>query len=251
MKRSDKLLIGLITYGVVLTMIQFLFPDSPISLDRGAGIVLLNVLILALLFFIGIFYKIEEKSLNAKETAFIAIYSAFTAAVRVPFVGIPGVQPCSYLIFISGYVFGPLIGFVVGGNTALLSNIILGHGPWTVYQIYGWGIFGILGGVIGKLYERRGVIINRWVMSIIGFIFGFVYGWLLNSWFYILTIRPITLAGFLLFNLTSFIYDLAHAIGNVIFFFYFGEKTIGILQRYRNRFSIVIIQPKKYGNKFT
>ena len=233
-------MIILIGYGLLLSFIQFYYPDSPISLDKGSGILLLNILILALLFFIGIFFKIEEKSLNAKETAFIAIYSAFTAAVRVPFVGIPGVQPCSYLIFVAGYVFGPFIGFVIGGNTALLSNIMLGHGPWTVYQIYGWGLFGILGGRLGKFYEKREREIHKGIMSIMGFGFGFIYGWLLNSWFYVLTIRPITLSGFILFNATSFIYDLAHAIGNVVFFYYFGERTILILQRYRHRFSIII-----------
>lgn len=240
--KSNKIIIALLLYGITMSLIQFYLPDAPLSLDKNPGIVLLNVIVIALLLFIGIFFKIEEKSLNSKEISFIAIYSAFTAAMRIPFVPIPGVQPCSYLIFVAGYVFGPLVGFVVGGNVALLSNIILGHGPWTVYQIYGWGLFGVFGGLLSKYYEKRKKEINKWLMSFIGLAFGFIYGWLLNSWYYVMSIRPLSFSGFILFNVTSVFFDLTHGIANVIFFFYFGERTIKILQRYRQRFAIIIVQ---------
>ncbi|MCP4763873.1 MAG: ECF transporter S component, partial [archaeon] len=161
-----------------------------------------------------------------------AVYSAFISIARIPFVGIPSVQPVSYLVFCAGYVFGPLIGFIIGGNTALISNIFLGQGIWTIYQIFAWGFIGIIGGLFGRNKNKTP---NKTILAISGFILGFLYGWIMNIWSWLM-ITPISIQSFIFINLNSLPFDLAHAVANFVFLYYFGVKTINILFRYRRRF---------------
>ncbi len=94
-------------------------------------------------------------SLSTKELSFIAIYSTFAAVARIPFYSLPGIQPCSYLILVVGYVFGPLIGCMIGANVAIISNLVLGQGAWTVYQIIAWGFIGVVGVIIELIIITR------------------------------------------------------------------------------------------------
>jgi hypothetical protein len=62
---------------------------------------------------------------------------------RIPFAALPGVQPTSFLVMVSGLVFGPQAGFMIGAMAALASNFFLGQGPWTPWQMLGWGLMGM------------------------------------------------------------------------------------------------------------
>ena len=233
MKKSNFVLGLIILYGLFLLLIPFYFSNIILNPNNSPLGLILSIMIYMGLFMLGIYYKLEESALSTKEISLIAIYSAFTAVARIPFVALPSVQPCSYLIFCAGFVFGPLIGFVIGANTALLSNFMLGHGPWTIYQMFGWGLIGIIGGLLNFSKNMRP---NKYLNAVIGFILGFTYGWLLNLWFWVLFVSPLTWKSWILVNLASFYFDLSHAICNAIFLYYFGERTINMLYRYRERF---------------
>lgn len=45
-----------------------------------------------------------------------------------------------FVIMVSALVLGGQNGFVIGAITALVSNIFLGQGPWTPWQMYAWGM---------------------------------------------------------------------------------------------------------------
>ncbi len=48
-------------------------------------------------------------------------------------------------MLISGYALGGAPGYVVGAVAALTSNFFFGQGPWTPWQMAGWGATGIAG----------------------------------------------------------------------------------------------------------
>jgi len=237
MKKSNLILGFLLIYGLFLFLIPFIFPGTIIDPNVSITGLVLNIFIIVILFIIGLYFKLEESDITTKEISLIAIFSAFVAISRIPFVAIPSVQPCSFLIFCAGFVFGPLIGFIIGVNTALISNIFLGQGPWTVYQMIAWGLIGITAGLLNLSRKK---LPNKYLNSIMGFVWGFLYGWIMNIWFWLMFIQPLTLQSFLLVNVASFFFDLAHALSNVIFLYFFGNKTIHLLNRYRQRFEISI-----------
>ena len=69
------------------------------------------------------FLYLEKSKKGTKEIALIATLSAVAAVSRVPFSGIPGVQPTTFLVALSGLVFGSYEGFLVGSTAAFISNI--------------------------------------------------------------------------------------------------------------------------------
>jgi uncharacterized membrane protein len=112
---------------------------------------------LLLLFILGIiFAKFEESQISSKEVALIGILAAITAASRIPFAALPNIKPCTFLIIVTGLVFGALAGAMVGSMTAAVSNLFFGQGPWTPWEMVAWSMVGIVAGYIGKRYPNFG-----------------------------------------------------------------------------------------------
>ncbi len=201
--------------------------------DPYWGLISLIFLILVLLESVFVF---EEHAVGSKDVAMIAILGAISAASRIPFAGIPSVQPSTFIIMLTGYALGYYAGFMVGMETALLSNFFLGQGPWTPWQMLAWGLAGVLGASLkflrGKRYEIH-------LLMLFGFLYGYVYGIIMNLWYWLAFIYPHSLASFLMVESLSIYFDTLHALGNVIFIDLFGEKFVKILARYRERFLVV------------
>jgi len=178
------------------------------------------------------FYRFESGKITSKEISLIAVLSGVSAVSRIPFAAIPSVQPCTFIIICTGYVFGPTAGFMVGATTALVSNIFLGHGPWTVFQMFAWGMVGATASFLQKLK------IQRFGLVVFGVVWGYLFGWIMNLWSWLLYIYPHTIYTFGFTALNSIWFDTLHALGNAIFILVLGEKTIKILRRYKNRFHV-------------
>ena len=192
--------------------------------------------ILALLVCVALFFEFETTATSSKEIALVAMLGTISAVLRVPFAAIPNVQPCTYLIICSGYVFGPVAGFTVGAMTALVSNFFLGHGPWTLYQMIAWGFAGLSAGYLSKLR------LNRPLLIVFGLLWGYLYGLITNIWFWTTFVYPLTLQTFILTQVNTIWFDTFHAIGNAIFLGFLGRRTIVVLNRFKERFSTTFIQ---------
>ena len=192
--------------------------------------------ILALLVCVALFFEFESTATSSKEIALVAMLGTISAVLRIPFAAIPSVQPCTYLIICSGYVFGPIAGFTVGTITALVSNFFLGHGPWTLYQMIAWGFAGLSAGCLSKAR------LNRPLLIAFGVLWGYLYGIITNIWFWTAFIYPLTLQTFIVTQVNTLWFDTFHAIGNAVFLGFLGRKTIIVLNRFKERFSITFIQ---------
>jgi energy-coupling factor transport system substrate-specific component len=188
--------------------------------------------ILAIMVCLALLFEFESAATSSKEIALVAMLGTISAVFRVPFAAIPSVQPCTYLIFCSGYVFGPVAGFAVGAITVVVSNFFLGHGPWTLYQIIAWGFIGLSAHFFTRFK------LNRVLLIIIGIICGYVYGLITNIWFWTAFVYPLNLNTLLITELNTLGFDSLHAIGNAVFFGVLGIKTIAILHRFKARFDI-------------
>jgi len=205
-----------------------LFPSLNALVNWGLTAILLAVLVI-----LAFFFKFESVALGSKEVALVAMLATISAVLRIPFAAIPSFQPCTFLIICSGYVFGPIAGFMVGAMTPLISNFFLGQGPWTSYQMLAWGLIGYGAAYLTRFnLDRKGFII-------VGVVCGFIFGLITNIYFWLYFAYPLTLGTLLFVQLSSFWFDILHAIGNAIFLGLFGTKTISILKRYKKRFGWV------------
>jgi energy-coupling factor transport system substrate-specific component len=227
MRKSYFVLALILVIGVSAFIIP-LFPESPLQSFVNWGLI---ATILVILSVVAFFFEFESAAISSKEIALVAMLGTISAVLRVPFAVIPNVQPCTYLIICSGYVFGPMAGFMVGAVTALVSNFFLGQGLWTPYQMFAWGLVGV-----SAAYLRRfGV--GRVGLIIFGIVWGYLYGWIMNVWYWVAFIYPLTVKTFFVYQLTSIWFDTLHAIGNALLLGLFGVKTIAILDRFKKRFS--------------
>jgi len=97
----------------------------------------------------------ERRRPSARMVAVVATLAALAALGRDAFVALPDVKPITAMAFVVGYALGPLPGFSVGALGMLLSNFLLGQGPYTPWQMVAWGCVGLAGAALGVLGRRR------------------------------------------------------------------------------------------------
>jgi energy-coupling factor transport system substrate-specific component len=201
------------------------------------------MIIFAVFLLLALSYLYFEKSnMGTKEIAIIATLSAFGGAARVPFAAIPNVQPTTFFVALSGYVFGPYEGFLVGATTAFISNIFLGQGPWTPWQMFAWGIVGFLSGVIGQRSSAKNKRMSSEGFAMLCFLYGFLFDWIMNLWHVLGFIRPLNINTILAAYITGLTFDIIHAAGNFVFAIILFENLYKVLYRFKKRLIITHIK---------
>ncbi|HEY3959333.1 MAG TPA: prenyltransferase/squalene oxidase repeat-containing protein [Solirubrobacteraceae bacterium] len=97
----------------------------------------------------------ERRRPSTRMVAVVATLAAVAALGRDAFVALPDVKPITAIAFVVGYALGPLPGFTVGAIGMLASNVMLGQGPYTPWQMAAWGLVGLAGAGLGRLTRRR------------------------------------------------------------------------------------------------
>ncbi|TFX27766.1 ECF transporter S component, partial [Escherichia coli] len=150
----------------------------------------------------------------------VAVLAAIAAVSRVPFSILPSVQPTSFVIIVSAIVFGSETGFMIGATAAIVSNIFLGQGPWTPWQMFSWGMIGFIAGLLHYTFLMK----TLWGRLLYGFAVGFLFGWIMNFWGLLGFIQEATWETVIAYYVASFYFDLSHAISNVIFLLLFSTS---------------------------
>lgn len=124
------------------------------------------------------YIRFERKAFVSREIVLVAVLAAIAAVSRVPFSILPSVQPTSFVIIVSAIVFGSETGFMIGATAAIVSNIFLGQGPWTPWQMFSWGMIGFIAGLLRNTFFMK----KLWGRLLYGLIVGFLFGWIMNFW---------------------------------------------------------------------
>ncbi|MFL5896431.1 MAG: prenyltransferase/squalene oxidase repeat-containing protein [Thermoleophilaceae bacterium] len=177
----------------------------------------------------------ERSRPPARVLALVAALAALGAIGRVAFAAFPNVKPTSDIVLFSGYALGGPAGFAVGAVAALVSNVFLGQGPWTPWQMVAWGIVGVAGSLLGRVMRGREP--GRLVLALACGLAGFGFGALMDVYQWTLAAEH-TLASYLAVSGTSLAFNVAHAVGNVVFALLIGPAFIRALARYRRRFEV-------------
>jgi hypothetical protein len=177
----------------------------------------------------------EREDPPARVLAVVAALAALAVVGRLAFAAVPNVKPTTDIVLFAGYALGAVPGFAVGAITAIVSNIFLSQGPWTVWQMAGWGGVGVGGALLALALRGREP--NRFVLAAVCGVAGLLFGAWMDVYQWTLAARQdldtyIAVAG------TSLPYNLAHAIGNVAFCLLIGPAFLRALARYRRRLEV-------------
>lgn len=169
-----------------------------------------GVLLILAVFFIAF----ERRKPKAREIIPIAVMCAVASVGRVVFNFIPQVQPVTVIVIIMGACFGKQAGFMTGALSALVSNMILGQGFWTPFQMLAWGVVGLIGGVLADVKLSK----NMVVMCIYAFVSALIYGLITDFWtIAFMAGENLTWGIVLSVYSAGLVFNLIHGIGNVVF----------------------------------
>ncbi|NLB98208.1 MAG: ECF transporter S component, partial [Lactobacillales bacterium] len=82
----------------------------------------------------------STKRFDAKHIALLSILVALNYVGRVVFQFLPNVQPMTAILLILTLYLGVWDGLIVATLSLILSNMILGMGPWTFAQLFSYAV---------------------------------------------------------------------------------------------------------------
>lgn len=190
------------------------------------------VVALALLpFIIGL----ERDELKPKNIMPIVVLAALAVAGRIIFAPLPNIKPVSAIVIVAGVIFGKRSGFITGMLAALVSNIFFGQGPWTLWQMYAWGLMGYGAGVLSD----QGILKGRISVLVYGALAPLGYGFILDSYYFIGFVGETTLVsamGAYGLGLTA---SIPHAVATVAFLVLIYLPWVRKLERIKLKYGII------------
>jgi energy-coupling factor transport system substrate-specific component len=177
----------------------------------------------------------ERSRPSARVLALVAAMAGLAVVGRLAFAAFPNVKPTTDIVLLSGYALGGAPGFAVGAITPVASNIFMGQGPWTPWQMVAWGGVGVGGALLAR--ATRGRELGRWPLALACAVAGAGFGAVMDTYQWTLAAQQ-DLATWIAVSGSSLPYNLAHVIGNVVFCLLIGPALLRALSRYRRRFEV-------------
>jgi energy-coupling factor transport system substrate-specific component len=181
---------------------------------------------------VGGFAWYERARPPARLIALVAALAALAVAGRLVLAPIPNVVATTDIALITGYSLGGAPGFAVGALAAPISNIWLGQGPWTAWQMAGWGLTGLAGAWLAIATGRR---LGRWGLAIACGLAGLAYGALLDLSVMVTYGGEQSLDRYLALSGRGLPFNVAHALGNFAIALAAGPALVRMISRYRTR----------------
>lgn len=202
--------------------------------DKKYYFISLLILLECMLPFFLIF---EGRRPKARELVIIAVLCAIAIAGRAALFMLPQFKPVMAMVIISGVAFGGETGFLVGAMTMLASNVLMGQGPWTPYQMFAMGIIGFLAGVLfrkGWLRRSRGALCVFGALAAI-----LIYGGIMNPASALMWAPELNWKVLLTYYVTGFPFDCIQAAATWLFLWFAAEPMLEKLDRIKVKYGLV------------
>ena len=166
--------------------------------------------------FLLIMYKITTiKYVNTFELAQISLFSSLATIGRCFIIAIPKVNPFLPIIILSSANMNKNCGFLVGVLSIFISNIFLGHGLWTPWQMLAAGIVGYLSSFTFNNKKIKPTFKNLALFSFISIIF--IYSFIMDISSVLYSINILNFYAICIYITTSFISNSISAAFCIIF----------------------------------
>lgn len=201
--------------------------------NRRLYLVSILVTILSLL---PMLLRFERRSPQARELVILSVMIALAVAGRAAFSFAPAFKPVAAVVILSGAAFGCEAGFLVGAGSAFLSNFFFGQGPWTPWQMLGFGLIGFLAGLFfAHRYQPK-----RLGLCVFGFFAVFaLYGPLLDVGSVLMVSGDVTKEAIVAALATGVAFNAIHGGATVLFLALAGEPLLRKLDRVKIKYGIL------------
>jgi len=185
---------------------------------------------------IPFFLTFEGRKPQARELVVIAVMCALAVAARVT-IPIPNFKAIYAIIMIAGIAFGPESGFLVGAVAALASNFFLSQGPYTPWQMMGYGAGGMLAGF---LFQKGRLPRKPIPMGIVGFLgVLLLVGPLLDTCTVFLAPISMNLTSILAIYISGFPVNVSQGLSTFAVMFLLGKPLLEKLDRIQVKYGMM------------
>ena len=196
--------------------------------EKRYAFISMAVTILAIVLFCAGF---EKRTVGTRRLIIIAVMTALSVVGRFLFAPIPGFKPITAMVVITAIYLGGECGFLVGALTAVISNFYFGQGPWTPFQMFAWGMIGLIAGFLSKPLKK-----SRLALALYGVFAGAAYSCVMDIWTVVWADNSFNPSLYLAALGTAVPFILSYALSNVVFLLLlgrpFGEKLERIKLKY-------------------
>ena len=231
-KVSRRTWIALALMLLIVPMILYL--SVRIFHGRKYMVCSLIVVVAAMLPF---FMMFEGRKPKAREIMVISVLAAIGVAGRAAFFMLPSFKPIAAIVILTGVSFGGEAGFLVGCMIMMISNIFMGHGPWTPWQMFSFGVIGFLAGI---LYQKGILKARKLDLCIYGFLSIFlIYGGIMNPASILMSYGYITKESLIAYYISGAPVDLVHTTSTVIFLWFMSGPLLEKLERIKRKYGLI------------
>lgn len=183
------------------------------------------------------FMVFEGRKPKAREIMVIAVLAALGVSGRAAFFMVPSFKPVAAFVILTGISFGGEAGFLVGCLIMLISNMFMGQGPWTPWQMFSFGIIGFFAGILykkGILKARKADLCIYGFLSVV-----LIYGGIMNPASILMAYGHITKESLLAFYISGLPVDLVHAASTVVFLCIMSRPLLTKLERIKAKYGLI------------
>ena len=189
------------------------------------GMLAINIAMLSLIGWA--LWRAEQKMSSGSDLILLILLGAFAVSGRVLLDPIPNVQPVTVIVLLAGIHFGAPRVVALAVAVALCSNVLLGHGLWSLYQAVGWSAVGIVGATLSnRLYVDGRIAIHA--LAVLAVVSAFAFDWIVS----LSALHSLSSEVFLVYLTAGIPYDLLHAAGNVAFVAWLANPLSEIMTRH-------------------
>ena len=221
----------MVTYGVLLLCIPLVVLLGA-TVFHGKQYAFISLAV-ALLSCVPFFLSFERKKQSSARLILIAVLTALSVLGRMLFYALPSFKPVSAMIIITAMYLGSEAGFMTGALTAVISNFYFGQGPWTPFQMFTWGLIGLLAGVFAR--QLKG---NRVFLCVFGALSGVLFSLVMDIWTALWADGTFLLSRYAAALVSSAQVTLIYAVSNVIFLLILAKPIGKKLQRVLDKYGI-------------
>ena len=179
------------------------------------------------------FLCFEKRETSTKRLVLIAAMVALSVVGRFLFTPLPGFKPVTAVVVITAMYFGSEAGFMTGALSAVISNFYFGQGPWTPFQMFSWGLIGLIAGLLADPLKR-----SRIVLGIYAVISGIMYSLLMDIWTVLWVDGTFNFTRYLAAVVSATQFTVIYAVSNLIFLMLFIKPIGKTLERIKTKYGV-------------
>jgi len=189
------------------------------------GMLAINIAMLSLIGWA--LWRAEQRLSSGSDLILLVLLGVFAVSGRILLDPIPNVQPVTVIVLLAGIHFGTARTVALATAVALCSNMLLGHGLWSLYQAVGWSAVGIAGAVLSnRLYVDGRMMIPA--LAGLAAVSAFAFDWIVS----LSALHSLSGEVFLVYLMAGIPYDLLHAAGNLVFVAWLANPLSEVMTRH-------------------